>query len=132
MRIISRPDASLAVLCRAGAALLCAAALSGCDKEQPRQVPGGDAEQGLRLVTQYQCGACHTIPQVPGATGEAGPTLEQVGRISYIAVGLPNQPDTMVRWLRDPPAMKPGTRMPALGITETEARHMAAFLYTLR
>lgn len=112
--------------------LLCAAFLAGCGKDAPRQVPGGDAEQGLRLVTQYQCGACHMIPQVPGATGEAGPSLEQVGRISYIAVGIPNQPDTMVRWLRDPPAMKPGTKMPALGITETEARHMAAFLYTLR
>lgn len=132
MRIIFRPHTLLPVLRRAGAVLLCAAVLAGCGKEAPRQVPGGDAEQGLRLVTQYQCGACHTIPQVPGATGAVGPTLEQVGRISYIAVGIPNHPDTMVRWLRDPPAMKPGTRMPALGITETEARHMAAFLYTLR
>lgn len=130
MRIFSLPDISAPG--RAGALLLCAAVLAGCGKDAPRQVPGGDAEQGLRLVTQYQCGACHTIPKVPGATGEVGPTLEQVGRISYIAAGIPNQPDTMVRWLRDPPAMKPGTKMPALGITETEARHMAAFLYTLR
>lgn len=131
MRKLFQPD-TITVSTRAGALLLCAAALAGCGKEQPRQVPGGDAEQGLRLVTHYQCGACHVIPKVVGATGEVGPTLEHVGRISYIASGLPNQPDIMVRWLRDPPALKPGTKMPDLGITETEARHMAAFLYTLR
>ena len=132
MRNLLQLDAALSRLHRIGVPLLCAALLAACGKEPPRQVPGGDAEQGLRLVTQYQCGACHEIPQVPGARGTAGPTLEHVGRISYIAAGFPNQPETMVRWLRDPPGMKPGTKMPVLGITETEARHMAAFLYTLQ
>jgi cytochrome c2 len=38
----------------------------------------------------------------------------------------------MIRFLRNPPAVKPGTLMPALGISEEEARHMAAFMYTLQ
>lgn len=64
--------------------------------------------------------------------GDAGPSLETMGRMSYIAGSIPNQPENMIRFLQNPPAVKPGTLMPALGISEDEARHMAAFMYTLR
>lgn len=123
---------SAAALRRAGLALACVAALAGCKEDARSAVPGGDSRQGLRLVTQYQCGACHVIPGVQGAAGDAGPSLEYIGRLSYIAGGIPNGPDNMVRWLRVPHAVKPGTEMPPMGLTEQEARHMAAFLYTLR
>lgn len=107
--------------------------LAACGaKEGGRRGEGGDAAIGKRLVTQYQCGACHAIPEVPGAGGETAPTLEGFGKLSYIAGRIPNQPDRLTAWLRDPPALKPGTAMPAMGLTEQEARHMAAFLYTLR
>jgi len=107
--------------------------LAGCSGQtDTRHVRGGDADTGKRLMTQYQCTTCHVIPQVPGPNGDAGPSLEKVGRLSYIAGGIPNQPDRMVAWLLDPPALKPGTRMPSMGLTEQEARHMAAYLYTLR
>ena len=106
--------------------------LAACgERSQAPQVVGGDAGTGKRLVTQYQCGVCHAIPEVQGAGGDAGPSLQGFGRKSYIAGRIPNQPDRLAAWLRDPPAMKPGTAMPALGLTEQEARHMAAFLYTL-
>jgi cytochrome c1 len=75
------------------------------------------------------------IPGVQGGADgadNAGPTLEHIGRLSYIAGGIPNQPANMVQWLRVPHAVKPGTEMPPMGLTEQEARHMAAFLYTLR
>ncbi len=115
------------------AAAACLAAAAGCDdRGQAVRVQGGDVEAGRRLVAQYQCGACHAIPGVPAATGDAGPSLAVVGRLSYIAGGIPNQPARMIAFLRDPPALKPGTPMPALGLTEQEARHMAAYLYTLR
>jgi len=120
------------VLHRAALALACVAALAGCKEERASNVPGGDIEQGLRLVTQYQCGACHVIPGVQGAAGDSGPSLDYIGRLSYIAGGTPNSPDNMVRWLQLPHAIKPGTEMPAMGLTEQEARHMAAYLYTLR
>jgi cytochrome c len=109
------------------------ALLGGCaDDGDPVRVAGGDAAAGKRLVTQYQCGSCHAIPGIPGATGDAGPSLATIGRLSYIAGGIPNEPARMVAFLRDPPAHKPDTSMPALGLTEQEARHMAAYLYTLR
>lgn len=114
-------------------AALCLALLAACGGHGAgTPATGGDAATGKRLVTQYQCGACHAIPEVPGAGGDAGPPLAQFGRLSYIANGIPNQPAQLTAWLIDPPAMKPGTAMPALGLTEQEARHMAAFLYTLK
>ena len=117
-------------LCVAG---LCLALLAGCgEHEAPKQVDAGDPAQGQRLMAQYQCAACHTIPEVPGPAGNAGPPLEQFGRRSYIAGGIPNTPQNLTRWLDNPQAMKPGTAMPDLGVSPEEARHMAAYLLTLR
>jgi len=116
-----------------GALLVLAALASGCAKEEPvSRVAGGDPERGRLLVQQYQCAACHFIPEVQGPNGDAGPSLESMGRLSYIAGSIPNQPENMIRFLQNPPAVKPGTLMPALGITDDEARHMAAFMYSLK
>jgi cytochrome c len=118
-----------AALCAA----VCLVLLAGCGgKPKEKQVPGGDAKLGKQLVTQYQCGACHKISEVRGAAGETGPGLDGFGKLSYIAGSIPNQPDKLTAWLVDPSAMKPGTAMPAMGLTQQEARHMAAYLYTLR
>jgi cytochrome c1 len=38
----------------------------------------------------------------------------------------------MVRWIVNPPFIDPLTAMPATGITEAEARDVAAYLYSLR
>jgi cytochrome c len=37
-----------------------------------------------------------------------------------------------VQFLQNPQAVQPGSLMPQLGVTRTEARHIAAFLYTLQ
>lgn len=117
---------------RIGSALLCALLASACSKDAPSRVDGGDPERGRLLVQQYQCAACHFIPEVQGPAGDAGPSLKFMGRLSYIAGGIPNTPDNMIRFLQNPPQVKPGTLMPALGISEEEARHMAAYMFELR
>jgi cytochrome c2 len=115
------------------ATLLATALLAGCGKRDMQPgVSGGDPGQGQRLMAQYQCTACHAIPEVPGAAGNAGPPLDQLGRRSYIAGGIPNTPDALTRWIDNPQAMKPGTPMPDLGVSPAEARHMAAYLFTLK
>jgi cytochrome c len=117
-------------LCAAG---LCLALLAGCgEREAPQAVSGGDPLQGQRLMAQYQCTACHAVPEVPGAAGNAGPPLDLFGRRSYIAGGIPNTQQNLTRWLDNPQAVKPGTAMPDLGVSPDEARHMAAYLQTLR
>lgn len=108
-------------------------ALAGCgEREAALAAGGGDPARGQRLMAQYQCTACHAIPDVPGAAGNAGPPLAQFGRRSYIAGGIPNTPEALTRWLDNPQSMKPGTPMPDLGVSFDEARHMAAYLATLR
>lgn len=113
--------------------LLCTLALAGCGKDKPAApaVAGGDPKQGQQLIAQYQCAACHQIPEVPGAHGNAGPPLVAFGHKSYIAGGIPNVSENLIRWLDNPQAMKPGTLMPDVGVSPEEARHMAAYLYTL-
>jgi cytochrome c1 len=108
--------------------------LAGCGNDEPQvqRVAGGDVERGKLLLAQFQCGACHSIPGVEAARSTAGPPLDTFGRQSYVAGQLPNYPDPLVRWIIDPPAVKPGTLMPNLGVSPEDARHMAAYLYTLR
>ncbi|WEF34431.1 c-type cytochrome [Pseudoduganella chitinolytica] len=114
-------------------AVLLAAMLCGCGKEREPAVDGGaDPDRGRRLLAQFQCGSCHAIPGVEAARGTAGPPLATFGRQSYIAGTLPNDPAPLARWIVDPPAVKPGTAMPALGVSPDDARHMAAYLHTLR
>jgi cytochrome c len=108
--------------------------LSACGGDQPPpelRVVGGDPERGERTYVQYGCGTCHTAPGVRGPRSKVGPPLDHFAQRSYIAGQLPNRPDNLVRFLQDPPALVPGTAMPAMGMNEQEARDIAAFLYTL-
>jgi cytochrome c len=96
------------------------------------QITGGDANRGRELIRSYGCGTCHSIPGVTGATGLVGPPLGGIASRSYIGGVLPNAPDNMLRWLHDPRAVDPLTAMPNVGLTASDARHIAAYLYTLR
>ena len=95
-------------------------------------VPGGDPGRGRELVEVYACGSCHVVPRVLGADSRVGPPLTGFGERAYIAGELPNTPGNLVRWIMNPRAVEPRTAMPPMGVTEQEARDLAAFLYTLR
>ena len=96
------------------------------------QVEGGDIARGRKLVSDLGCAGCHTIPGIRGANGNVGPPLIAVGDRQFIAGMLRNEPTNLIRWLRDPQSVVPGNAMPNMGITEQQARDIAAFLYTLR
>jgi mono/diheme cytochrome c family protein len=91
----------------------------------------GDAVAGKKALEQYLCATCHVIPGVVGADRHVGPSLTGMANRQYIAGVLPNTPVNMLRWLRDPTRIDPLTAMPNLGITNQDARDIAAFLYTL-
>ena len=93
---------------------------------------GGDASRGAALIRSIGCGSCHTIPGIRAADGVVGPPLFFWSRRTFIAGELPNTPENLVRWMVNPPAVEPGTAMPALGLSEQQARDVAAYLYTLR
>jgi cytochrome c len=93
---------------------------------------GWSPESGKRLARGYGCSSCHVIPGVPGATGTVGPPLTGIAGRSYLAGRLTNSPDNLIRWIQHPRQVDPHTAMPELGVTEGEARDLAAYLETLR
>jgi mono/diheme cytochrome c family protein len=80
------------------------------------------AELGKRLyANKYGCNGCHSVG---GEGGKVGPALDRAGfRLNGTWI---------YRWVRNPQAMKPETRMPALGLTDTEAKAVTMYLNTLR
>src|SRR5437016_1360074 len=76
--------------------------------------------QDQTLIAEKGCGACHTIPGVPGANGVIGPNLAGIASRNPIAGGsVPNSgPSDLKRWIMDPPAEKPGTPMPKLSLSD--------------
>ena len=121
------------------AALACLALLaSACggmseaDAREAAALTGGDPWRGPALLRKYGCQSCHTIPGVVGANGLVGPPLAGIASRSYIAGVLPNAPDNLLRWIQDPKGVDPKTAMPNTGVTPSDARHIAAYLYTLK
>lgn len=72
------------------------------------------------------------MPRVPAARGTLAASLERYGRRSYIAGRVPNTPATLARWIADPQAVVPGTAMPDMGVSDADARDIAAYLGQLR
>ena len=114
-----------------GAWLLLAALTGACTPERapPPQVAGGQPGRGRDAIERYGCIACHTVAGLPGQAANVGPPLVHMAQRGYIAGVLPNTPENMVRWLRDPPAVDPRTAMPNLGLSSAEAADIAAYLY---
>jgi cytochrome c len=93
---------------------------------------GGDAERGKQAIRQNACPTCHVIPGISEAKGLVGPPLDRFAERVYVGGVVPNTPDNLVAWIMDPPSIDPLTAMPASGVSEAEARDIAAYLYTLR
>jgi cytochrome c len=115
------------------AALGWLALLSACGRQAPSTlVTGGDPARGKTQIVAYGCGSCHVIPGVSGASGLVGPPLTQFAHRAFIAGEVPNNSEFLVRWISVPQSIEPGTAMPNLGVSEAQARDIAAYLYTLR
>jgi sulfur-oxidizing protein SoxX len=111
------------------AGMLCACA----DKsDPPRAIMGADATRGLEVIERVGCAACHDTPGVAWPKGLAGPSLQGFADRPMIAGQFPNRPDRLIAFLKDAPSMAPATAMPAMPLTDAEARDVAAYLYTLR
>ena len=121
---------------RLAAGLLAIVTIVGCSEAAGREphysVAGGDPDSGKVALDRYGCTSCHTIPGIDDHRGTVGPPLDFWSRRTYIAGEVPNTPEYLIRWIQVPQAIEPGTAMPSLGVPEGTARHMAAYLYTLR
>jgi cytochrome c oxidase subunit 2 len=92
---------------------------------------GSAAAAGLKIYQQGACVGCHTIRGVSG--GQLGPDLTHFASRRSIAGGiLANTPENLARWLRNPPAVKPGSLMPDLQLTDEQVAALVAYLGALR
>jgi mono/diheme cytochrome c family protein len=80
------------------------------------------AEKGKTIYEErYGCHSCHAIGD---SGGIVGPELDRAGfRLNAAWV---------YRWIKYPQAMKPGTKMPNLGVSDDDALAITAYLGTLR
>ena len=97
-----------------------------------------DAARGRELLDVKGCGLCHRITgaaPLPGAMLPAGVTVSDMARAVRLAPDLRFTrdrwtPSSLVAWLVDPQRVKADTLMPTMGLTEGEARSIAAYLLT--
>jgi cytochrome c2 len=123
----------LQIICLVVAAAGTASGCTGGQQVPPYTVStGGHAQRGELVIERHDCGKCHTIPGIDGANGVVGPPLNFMARRSTLAGNFPNDPHHLVEWVMRPQEMKPGTAMPDLGLSEQQARDVAAYLYTLQ
>jgi len=97
--------------------------------------PGGEAlvETGRSIFFGAGgCISCHTIRGTPAA-GVLGPDLTHVGSRSTIGAGvLRNTPTNMASWVKEPHKVKKGNLMLDMGLSDEQARDVAAYLGSLK
>ena len=97
--------------------------------EKVRALTGGDPSRAPALMIAYGCAGCHDIPDLSGPSGRVGPALRNVAERVYIGGVTTNTPENLVRWIVNPKVLNPRTAMPVTGISEEQARDVAAYLY---
>jgi cytochrome c len=111
------------------AATLAAAGCSGFNEPEQK---AGSQRSAPNLMIQYGCPTCHVVPNVPGAVGKVGPSLDSLSQRSYLAGSLPNTPENLIQWIMHPQHFRPGTAMPEMGVSEKDAQTIARFLEASR
>jgi cytochrome c oxidase subunit 2 len=89
-------------------------------------------QRGAQVFQANACSSCHTI-RGTRAAGQIGPDLTHVGsRTTLAALTIPNRLDQLEAWVHDPQHIKPGNKMPALGLSSADVRAVATYLESLR
>ena len=111
---------------------LVAAVLCGCMGHQgyEPEIANADPERGRIALAELECGVCHVIPGIPGAYGQVGPPLREYARNVCVAGKYPNAPEVLIEFIRNPPLLAPETAMPAVPMSDAQARDIAAYLYS--
>ncbi|MGI8712599.1 MAG: cytochrome c oxidase subunit II [Solirubrobacteraceae bacterium] len=103
------------------------------NEEKPAVSPSSaQARSGQHQFFHDQCSSCHRIAGT-SAQGFIGPDLTHLAtRTSLAAAEIPNTPRWLTAWIRNPQAIKPGDRMPDLGLNRTQISDLVAYLDGLR
>jgi cytochrome c oxidase subunit 2 len=101
-------------------------------REQQRKPEPGILSAGQRVFESTACVNCHTISGTP-ASGRFGPDLTHLMSRDTIAAGAArNTPEMLRLWVKSPDAIKPGSKMPAMGLNDPDLDALTTYLETLR
>jgi cytochrome c oxidase subunit II len=90
------------------------------------------ARSGQQVFLSNQCVMCHAISGTP-AGSRIGPDLTHFASRRTIGAGsMPNTAGNLMGWIADPQTIKPGSRMPATGLSPQDLAAVAAYLETLK
>jgi cytochrome c oxidase subunit 2 len=99
-------------------------------QSQPAQANDA-ASEGRHVFETTACINCHTVAGTP-ADGRFGPDLTHLMSRETIASGAAwNTPENLRQWIRDPGAIKPGSRMPAMELNDQQLEAVTTYLETL-
>lgn len=94
------------------------------------------SDPAVEEIITTTCMTCHTVAGVESVSGPPSmpaPDLTHVGSRQTIAAGkLPNTAEGLATWLRDPPAVKAGSKMPDYNLTEDQIEALVAYLRSLK
>ncbi len=98
---------------------------------------GSAAARGEEVFLGQACIGCHNISEVnplDTATAEIyGPDLTHfASRNVFAGATLDNTPENLALWLANPPAVKPGSYMPNLNLSQSDIDDLIAYLESLR
>jgi cytochrome c oxidase subunit 2 len=101
------------------------------EQSLPAQITGSISE-GQKIFERTACVSCHTVAGTK-AIGRFGPDLTHLMSRDTIASGAaPNTQANLRRWIKDPNAIKPGSKMPAMGLSDRELDAVTQYMETLR
>jgi cytochrome c oxidase subunit 2 len=101
-------------------------------QKKPADSESAQAQAGFQAFQGAGCVACHSINGT-SAAAVIGPNLTHVASRDHIASGLlENNEENLKKWIKNPPAVKPGSKMPNLNLSDEQVASLAAYLQTLK
>ena len=100
--------------------------------QQQPAVQDASVATGRRVFESNACMNCHAVGAT-AANGRFGPDLTHLMSRATIASGAAtNTPENLRLWIRDPNAVKPGSLMPAMKLSDSDLDAVVSYMETLR
>jgi cytochrome c oxidase subunit II len=97
----------------------------------PVELADPAAAAGAKVFADSPCTTCHTIEGV--SKGYVGPNLTHFASRTTLGAGImPNTPANVAKWITNPDHLKPGAKMPRLGLSGEDLNDLVAYLESLK
>ncbi len=101
-------------------------------KEQQAEAASTQPDANREAFLASPCIVCHTINGVT-SMGTVGPDLTHLmSRQTLVAAEVPMTAASLRDWIKDPQHMKPGNKMPAVPLNDTQLDQIVSYLTSLR